>query len=98
LKPGGIHVSSDGGPWYQNSVLPIVTPLVGWFLDRKKVAFPFPKIDQAMVRRFAQLMESKAFRPVIDRRYPLDDIVKAYRCVETGRKIGNVVIVVNHPS
>jgi NADPH:quinone reductase-like Zn-dependent oxidoreductase len=58
--------------------------------------FPFPKIDQAMVRRFGLLMESGAFRPVIDRRYRLQDIVEAYRYVETGRKIGNVVIVVEH--
>lgn len=96
LKPGGIYVSSDGGPWFQNAVLLLVTPLAGRFLDRKKVVFPFPKIDQAMVRRLAQLMASKGFRPVVDRRYPLDDIVEAYRYVETGRKIGNVVIVVDH--
>ena len=98
LKPGGIYVSSDGGPWFQNAALPLVTPLVGRFLEGKRVVFPFPKIDQAMVRRFAQLMESRAFRPVIDRRYPLDDIVEAYRYVETGQKIGNVVIVVDHAS
>ena len=98
LKPGGIYVSSDGGPWFQNAVLPLVTPLVGWSLDHKKVVFPFPKIDRAIVRRIAQLMESGAFRPVIDRRYPLDDIVEAYRYVETGRKIGSVVIVVDHAS
>jgi len=98
LKPGGIYVSSDGGPWFQNAVLPLVTPLAGRYLEDKRVVFPFPKIDQAMVRRFAQLMESGAFRPVIDRRYALDDIVEAYRYVETGRKTGSVVIVVDHAS
>jgi NADPH:quinone reductase-like Zn-dependent oxidoreductase len=98
LKSGGIYVSSDLGPGLQNAVLPLVTPLVGRFLDGKKVAFPLPRIDQAMVRRFARLMESRAFRPVIDRHYPLDDIVEAYRYVETGRKVGNVVIVVDHAS
>ena len=29
---------------------------------------------------------------MIDRTYPLDDIVEAYRHVETGQKIGNVVV------
>jgi NADPH:quinone reductase-like Zn-dependent oxidoreductase len=98
LKPSGVYVSSDGGPWFQNAVLPLVTPIVGRFLDHRKVVYPFPRIDQAMAQRFAELMASKAFRPLIDRRYPLDDIVEAYRYVETGRKIGNVVIVVDHAS
>jgi NADPH:quinone reductase-like Zn-dependent oxidoreductase len=45
-----------------------------------------------MARHFKGLMESGAFRPVIDRRYRLDQIVEAYTYVETGQKIGNVVI------
>jgi NADPH:quinone reductase-like Zn-dependent oxidoreductase len=43
------------------------------------------------------LLESGEFKPVIDRRYPLDETVEAYRYVETGRKIGNVVITVAEP-
>ena len=39
---------------------------------------------------------SGGFKPVIDRTYPLDQIVEAYRYVETGQKIGNVVITVDH--
>jgi quercetin dioxygenase-like cupin family protein len=42
------------------------------------------------------LMESGQFKPVIDRTLPLEDIVAAYEYVETGQKIGNVVITV-HP-
>lgn len=51
-----------------------------------------PKYDQELVRHFKEMIECGAFRPVIDRRYPLDRIVEAYRYVETGRKIGNVLI------
>jgi len=38
------------------------------------------------------LLASAAFNPAIDRRYGLDQIVEAYGYVETGQKIGNVLI------
>lgn len=88
LKPGGIYSSSEMGPFAQNLILPLVTAL----FRRRKVVFPFPRHDQEMVRYFKELIESGAFKPVIDRRYPLDQIVEAYRYVETGQKVGNVVI------
>jgi hypothetical protein len=37
-----------------------------------------------MVRHIKELIESGQFKPVIDRTYPLDQIVVAYRYVETG--------------
>lgn len=91
LKPRGIYLSSELGRLSQNPLLALVTPLV----RRKKVMFPVPKHDQAMVRHFKSLIESGTFQPVIDRRVHLDDIVDAYRYVETGQKIGNVVIQVD---
>jgi len=90
LKSGGIYLSSELGPLSQNPILALVTPLLGG----RKVMFPVPKQDQAMVRYLGKLIESGAFTPLIDRRYPLDQIVEAYRYVETGQKIGNVVIIV----
>jgi NADPH:quinone reductase-like Zn-dependent oxidoreductase len=91
LKPAGIFMSTGPGPGGQNLVLPLASPL----LRGKKVLFAYPRLDQATVRYFGQLMESGQFTPVIDRRYPLDQIVEAYRYVETGQKIGNVVITVD---
>jgi len=90
LKPKGIYVSTDLGPFPQNPILAVITPLLGG----KKVLFPIPKHDQEMVKHLKGLIESGDFKPVIDRRYPLEEIVEAYRYVETGLKIGNVVISV----
>jgi NADPH:quinone reductase-like Zn-dependent oxidoreductase len=89
LKPGGLYLSSDLGFLGQNPVLALVTPLLGG----KRVVFPIPpKYDQERVRGFKGMLESGEFKPVIDRRYRLDQIVEAYRYVESGQKIGNVVI------
>jgi NADPH:quinone reductase-like Zn-dependent oxidoreductase len=90
LRPRGIYLSTDLGPLSQNPILALITPLFGG----KKVMFPLPKDEPEMVRYFKELIESGTFRALIDRRYRLDQIVEAYRYVEAGQKIGNVMISV----
>jgi NADPH:quinone reductase-like Zn-dependent oxidoreductase len=88
LTPRGWYLSSELGRFAQNPVLALATvPLPG-----RSVRFPLPRHDQQMIEHLADLMTSGAFVPVIDRRYPLEEIVAAYRYVETGQKLGNVVI------
>jgi NADPH:quinone reductase-like Zn-dependent oxidoreductase len=90
LEPRGVYLSTELGPRGQNPFLALVTPP----LPGKSVLFGFPRHDQAMINDFKDLMESGQFQPLIDRSYPLAEIVEAYRYVETGQKVGNVVITV----
>jgi NADPH:quinone reductase-like Zn-dependent oxidoreductase len=50
-----------------------------------------------MASYFREVLDSGAFRPLVDRRYRLEEIVEAYRYVETGQKLGSVVISVRPP-
>jgi NADPH:quinone reductase-like Zn-dependent oxidoreductase len=90
LKARGVWTSTDLGPLSQNPLLAVATR----FSRGRRVLFPFPKIDRAMVEYLKGLIESGQFMPVVDRTYSLEDIVEAYRYVETQQKIGNVVITV----
>jgi len=55
----------------------------------------FPRNDKSDLMLLKELAESGALRPVIDRRYALDDIVAAHRYVDEGHKKGNVIITIS---
>jgi NADPH:quinone reductase-like Zn-dependent oxidoreductase len=94
LKPRGSYLSSEGRPWFPYLVLLLATPL----LPGKKVRFAFPRRSRETMRYVKDLIESGQFKPLIDRRYPLEQIIEAYRYVDSGRKVGGVVIRVIEPS
>jgi NADPH:quinone reductase-like Zn-dependent oxidoreductase len=88
LKPRGVYLSSEFGPLAQNLALALIAPL----RRGRKVMMNLGRDDPRMASYFREVLESGAFRPLVDRRYRLEEIVEAYRYVETGRKIGNVVV------
>ena len=55
----------------------------------------FPKPTQQDLDLLARLAESGALKPVIDRRYRLEEIAEAHRYVELGHKKGNVMVTVD---
>ncbi len=88
LKPHGVYVSTELGKRSENIFLALATRL----RKGKRVIFPLPLMRQEDILMLRGLAETGQFRPLIDREYPLSSIVDAYRYVETGQKIGNVVI------
>ena len=92
LKPSGIYCSTDLGFMFQNLFLTLSTSIVG----SNKVIFPIPKDRKEDVLFFKELIEAGKFTPVIDRCYPFEKIVDAYKYVLKGEKTGNVVITVGH--
>lgn len=90
LAEKGIYISTELGKNAENIFLALFTPLLG----RRKVVFPIPSIDKKDLLFFKQLIESGEYKPVIDRKYSLEQIVEAYKYVETGQKTGNVVLTI----
>ena len=88
LTEKGLYFSSELGKNWENVYLALLTPLG----KGKKVMFPIPTIGKADVEFLKQLVEQKHFKPVFDRSYTLEQIVEAYKYVETGQKTGNVVL------
>ena len=89
LNHGGRYLATDG---FRNLILALWTSRFG----DKKVIFKLPpRYAQKDVLFLKDLIETGRYRAVIDRCYPLEDVIEAARYVETEQKTGNVVLTVS---
>jgi NADPH:quinone reductase-like Zn-dependent oxidoreductase len=92
LKRGGVYLATDG---LQNLVLAVWTARIG----DKRVRFSIPpRFTKQDVVFLKGLIEAGGYRAVIDRSYPLEQVVEATRYVETKQKTGNVVLTISRDS
>jgi NADPH:quinone reductase-like Zn-dependent oxidoreductase len=89
LEPGGMYLPTDG---FENLILALWPSRAG----DKRVVFQMPPRQTKQDVLFLKgLVEAGKFRAVIDRCYPLEDVIEATRYVETEQKTGNVVLTVD---
>jgi NADPH:quinone reductase-like Zn-dependent oxidoreductase len=90
LKPGGTYIETDLGFMWHVPLLDLLTRRIG----DKRVRMGMARYTKKDVLFLKELIEAAEYRAVIDRRYPLEDVIEATRYVETQQKTGNVVLTV----
>ncbi|MDX1399371.1 MAG: NAD(P)-dependent alcohol dehydrogenase [Oceanospirillum sp.] len=89
LKPGGCLLLANP------SLTGMMASLWTRLTSSKRIKTGLAPYRTEDVEFLMELVKSGELRPVIDRRWPLDQIVEAHRYAETGHKAGNIVIEVN---
>ena len=88
LTENGIYISTELGKNGENIFFALTTPLLGG----KKLLFPIPSATKQDIIFLKELVQKGEYKPLIDRKYKLNEIVEAYQYVESGQKTGNVVL------
>ncbi len=87
MKDKGVYFSSELGPYWQNTYLPLFT-----MFNNQKIKFPIPVDNKALIQKFANIIAEGKYKAIIDSEYTLDNIAEAHRYVEKAMKTGNVLV------
>jgi NADPH:quinone reductase-like Zn-dependent oxidoreductase len=85
LAPDGIYITTDPGFMWHDAVVSLLS---------KRAKLGIVRYEKEDILALAELLERGEYRPVIDRTYPLEEVVDAHRYVDTHQKTGNVVLTV----
>jgi NADPH:quinone reductase-like Zn-dependent oxidoreductase len=85
VKPGGIYITTDPGFMWHDAAIALLS---------KRAKLGIVRYKKPDILTLTELIEAGKYRPVIDRTYPLEDVVDAHRYVETHQKTGSVVLTV----
>ena len=96
LKPGGVFVTLGGNTRAILSAM-LLGPLLSRFGDRRLGLMlwwePFAEAD---VNELTALIAAGTLQPVIDRRFPLEEVVAALRHVDDGHARGKVIVTISN--
>lgn len=92
LTPHGIYLTT-----VPSAAIMVQWPITRWFSRGRRAAIAFTglrdiRLKAAELALLVELIEAGEFVPVIDRIVAFDDIVDAHRRVDTGHKVGSVVV------
>jgi len=95
LRPNGSYVTLGGTAWPIVQAM-VVGPLLSMFSDRwSGLMLWWKPFDRDDLTTITDLIAAGKIKPVIDRRFPLSEIVEALRWVADGHAVGKVVITVD---
>jgi NADPH:quinone reductase-like Zn-dependent oxidoreductase len=83
VAPDGVYITTDPGLLWHDA-------LVSLLASRAKLGIVRYRKEDLLV--LAEMLERGEYRAVIDRTYPLENVVEAHRYVDTHRKTGSVVV------
>ncbi|KRC58739.1 hypothetical protein ASE14_19675 [Agromyces sp. Root81] len=95
LTPHGVYLTT-----VPTAAIMVQWPLTRWFSRGRRAAIAFTglrdiRLKAAELALLVELIEAGEFVPVVDRVVAFGDIAEAHRRVDTGHKVGSVVVAVS---